>query len=74
MECVLIHAINFRILTKYMYQSSKCPNRNWAEKDKKLTKGIEELKLEKGRLNKEKEKLQDKFKEIGQKAFTVQEN
>ena len=41
---------------------------------KKLTKGIEESKLEKERLTEEKEKLQDKFKEIEQKAFTVQEN
>ena len=30
---------------------------------KKLTKGIEESKLEKERLTEEKEKLQDKFKE-----------
>lgn len=41
---------------------------------KKLTKGIEESKTEKERLTQEKEKLRDKFKEIEQKAFSVQEN
>ena len=41
---------------------------------KKLTKGIEESKKEKERLVEEKAKLQGIFKEIEQKAFTVQEN
>lgn len=41
---------------------------------KKLTKGIEESKKEKERLIEEKEKLGGVFKEIEQKAFTVQEN
>ena len=41
---------------------------------KKLTKGIEESKKEKERLVEEKEKLRDIFKEIEQKAFTIQEN
>lgn len=41
---------------------------------KKLTKGIEESRTEKERLMEEKEKLQSTFKEIEQKAFTVQEN
>ncbi|XP_030953197.1 structural maintenance of chromosomes protein 4 [Quercus lobata] len=41
---------------------------------KKLTKGIEESKKEKERLVEEKEKLGGVFKEIEQKAFTVQEN
>ncbi|KAK4602801.1 hypothetical protein RGQ29_011700 [Quercus rubra] len=41
---------------------------------KKLTKGIEESKKEKERLVEEKEKLGGIFKEIEQKAFTVQEN
>lgn len=41
---------------------------------KKLTKGIEDLKKEKERLVEEKEKLRGIFKEIEQKAFTVQEN
>ncbi|KAL6960771.1 Structural maintenance of chromosomes protein 4 [Sarracenia purpurea var. burkii] len=41
---------------------------------KKLTKGIEESKKEKERLVAEKEKLVETFKEIEQKAFTVQEN
>lgn len=41
---------------------------------KKLTKGIEESRKEKERLVEEKEKLQSTFKEIEQKAFTVQEN
>lgn len=41
---------------------------------KKLTKGIEETKNEKERLVEEKEKLHSTFKEIEQKAFTVQEN
>ncbi|KAF3958540.1 hypothetical protein ACB098_01G220800 [Castanea mollissima] len=41
---------------------------------KKLTKGIEESKKEKERLIEEKEKLGGIFKEIEQKAFTVQEN
>ncbi|KAK9271730.1 hypothetical protein L1049_002093 [Liquidambar formosana] len=41
---------------------------------KKLTKGIEESKKEKERLAGEKEKLLSTFKEIEQKAFTVQEN
>lgn len=41
---------------------------------KKLTKGIEESKKEKERLTEEKEKLGGVFKEIEQKAFTVQEN
>ena len=40
----------------------------------KLTKGIEESKKEKERLVEEKEKLRDIFKEIEQKAFTIQEN
>lgn len=41
---------------------------------KKLVKGIEESKKEKERLVAEKEKLVSVFKEIEQKAFTVQEN
>lgn len=41
---------------------------------KKLVKGIEESKKEKERLVAEKEKLLSVFKEIEQKAFTVQEN
>ncbi|XP_035550219.1 structural maintenance of chromosomes protein 4 [Juglans regia] len=41
---------------------------------KKLTKGIEDSKKEKERLVEEKEKLRSVFKEIEQKAFTVQEN
>ncbi|VFQ90359.1 unnamed protein product [Cuscuta campestris] len=41
---------------------------------KKLVKGIEESKKEKERLTEEKEKLLCMFKEIEQKAFTVQEN
>lgn len=41
---------------------------------KKLTKGIEESKKEKERIIEEKEKLHGMFKEIEQKAFTVQEN
>lgn len=41
---------------------------------KKLTKVIEESKMEKERLIEQKEKLRDKFKEIEQKAFTVQES
>ncbi|KAL0450548.1 UNVERIFIED_CONTAM: Structural maintenance of chromosomes protein 4 [Sesamum latifolium] len=41
---------------------------------KKLTKGIEESRNEKERLMGEKEKLSSTFKEIEQKAFTVQEN
>ncbi|KAL5741248.1 hypothetical protein ACOSP7_027980 [Xanthoceras sorbifolium] len=41
---------------------------------KKLTKGIEESKKEKERLLEEKEKMLTIFKEIEQKAFTVQEN
>lgn len=41
---------------------------------KKLTKGIEEAKNEKEKLVQEKEKLHSTFKEIEQKAFTVQEN
>jgi structural maintenance of chromosome 4 len=41
---------------------------------KKLTKGIEDSKKEKERLNEEKEKLKGTFKEIEQKAFAVQEN
>lgn len=40
----------------------------------KLMKGIEESKKEKERLIGEKEKLLLTFKEIEQKAFTVQEN
>lgn len=39
----------------------------------KLTKGIEESKKEKERLIMDKEKLHSTFKEIEQKAFTVQE-
>lgn len=41
---------------------------------KKLTKGIEESKKEKERLIDEKQSLLATFKEIEQKAFTVQEN
>lgn len=41
---------------------------------KKLTKVIEESKMEKERLIEQKEKLRDKFKEIEQKAFAVQES
>lgn len=41
---------------------------------KKLTKGIEESKNERARILEEKEKLLSTFKEIEQKAFTVQEN
>ncbi|KAK3188084.1 hypothetical protein Dsin_027645 [Dipteronia sinensis] len=41
---------------------------------KKLTKGIEDSKKEKERLLEEKEKMLSIFKEIEQKAFTVQEN
>ncbi|XP_059670338.1 structural maintenance of chromosomes protein 4-like [Cornus florida] len=41
---------------------------------KKLTKGIEDSKKEKDRVIAEKEKLLSTFKEIEQKAFTVQEN
>ncbi|KAJ0042285.1 hypothetical protein Pint_19222 [Pistacia integerrima] len=41
---------------------------------KKLTKGIEDAGKEKERLIKEKEKMREIFKEIEQKAFTVQEN
>lgn len=41
---------------------------------KKLTKGIEESKKEKERLVEQKEKMREIFKEIEQKAFTVQEN
>lgn len=41
---------------------------------KKLIKGIEESKKEKERLTTEKESLLATFKEIEQKAFTVQEN
>lgn len=41
---------------------------------KKLTKGIEESKREKERLSEEKEKIMGSFKELEQKAFTVQEN
>ncbi|CAJ2635956.1 unnamed protein product [Trifolium pratense] len=41
---------------------------------KKLTKGIEDSKKEKERLTEEKEKLKGTFKEIEQKAFSVQEN
>lgn len=41
---------------------------------KKLVKGIEESKKEKGRLTEEKQNLLSMFKEIEQKAFAVQEN
>ncbi|KAK8644328.1 hypothetical protein V6N13_123638 [Hibiscus sabdariffa] len=41
---------------------------------KKLTKGIEESKKEKERIIEGKEKMHEMFKEIEQKAFTVQEN
>ncbi|KAE8718250.1 Structural maintenance of chromosomes protein 4 [Hibiscus syriacus] len=41
---------------------------------KKLTKGIEESKKEKERIIEGKDKMQGVFKEIEQKAFTVQEN
>lgn len=41
---------------------------------KKLLKGIEESKKEKDRLVGEKEALISTFKDIEQKAFTVQEN
>ncbi|GLU22194.1 hypothetical protein SLE2022_382860 [Rubroshorea leprosula] len=41
---------------------------------KKLTKAIEESKKEKERLSEEKEKVIGTFKELEQKAFTVQEN
>lgn len=41
---------------------------------KKLSKGIEESKKEKERLVEEKEKMRGTFKEIEQRAFTVQEN
>lgn len=41
---------------------------------KKVTRGVEESKVEIERLTKDKENLRDKFKEIEQKAFAVQEN
>lgn len=41
---------------------------------KKLTKGIEESKMEKDRITQEKDKLKEKFKDIETKAFSVQEN
>lgn len=41
---------------------------------KKLTKVIEESKTEKERLIEQKGKMHDKFKEIEQKAFAVQES
>lgn len=41
---------------------------------KKLTKAIEESKIEKERICEEKEKLMFTFKEVEQKAFVVQEN
>lgn len=41
---------------------------------KKLTRGIEESKLEKEKVVNEKEKMVAAFKEIEQKAFVVQEN
>lgn len=41
---------------------------------KKLTKGIEESRKEKERLVEERENLRSTFKEIEQRAFTVQEN
>lgn len=41
---------------------------------KKLTKGIEDAKKEKERIIEGKEKMHGMFKEIEQKAFTVQEN
>ena len=41
---------------------------------KKLTKGIEESKKEKEKLVEEKERMMSAFKEIEQKAFSVQEN
>lgn len=41
---------------------------------KKLTKGIEESKKEKERIIERKEKLRGVFKEIEEKAFTVQED
>lgn len=41
---------------------------------KKLTKGIEESKKEKDRLNEEMGKLRDNCKEIEQKAFLVEDN
>lgn len=41
---------------------------------KKLTKGIEESKKEKEQLVEGKEKMKTTFKEIEQKAFSVQEN
>lgn len=41
---------------------------------KKLIKGIEESKKERERLIAEKQSLLSTFKEIEQKAFTVQEN
>lgn len=41
---------------------------------KKLTKGIEDSQNEKERLVEEKGKLSSTFKEIEQKAFSVQEN
>lgn len=41
---------------------------------KKLTKAIEEAKKEKERLTEEHQKLKSTFKEIEEKAFTVQEN
>lgn len=41
---------------------------------KKLTKAIEESRKEKERLSEEKEKVIGTFKELEQKAFTVQEN
>lgn len=40
----------------------------------KLRKGIDDSRMEIERRSQEKEKLRDKFKEIEQKAFTVQEN
>ncbi|KAJ8749963.1 hypothetical protein K2173_013878 [Erythroxylum novogranatense] len=41
---------------------------------KKLTKGIEDSKKEKERLTEQKDKMRGIFKEIEEKAFTVQEN
>jgi len=41
---------------------------------KKLTKGIEESKVEKEKAVSEKEKMAAVFKEVEQKAFAVQEN
>lgn len=40
----------------------------------KLTKGIEESKIEKEKAVSEKEKMVSSFKEVEQKAFVVQEN